>query len=362
MDQGYREILPIIRLRSESPPWLDTIVLLLLAALVLIPLLSYLFGKIRSRRQTLATFMDNAAECGLSEKQSQLLLHIARQDRMKQPLLLLSSLKSFDRHVGRHAARLNQQKNAAAKKTIEEISLIRQALHFDNTPLGQPMQTTRELEPGQTLMVWPVKGGPKGFSQCVIVHRDDHAITAVPLIREDESHLCALQAGDKIKVRFWRAEDTEYRFRTEILETVAAVTSITIKHAEHLERVQKRDFFRLHTNFDLALYRNGETIEESLVEEDRELPAPIRVRVVDISGGGLAVLSREELPEDTTLKVDPDCAHTFPLANMHCLVIKQSRDNKGGYRANLEFIDPPTKQQNEIVRRIYQQQIRNAAG
>jgi hypothetical protein len=38
LDQGYREILPIIRLRSESPQWLDTIVLLLLAALVLIPL------------------------------------------------------------------------------------------------------------------------------------------------------------------------------------------------------------------------------------------------------------------------------------------------------------------------------------
>ena len=363
MDQSYHEILSIIRLRSESPPWLDDIILFLLAALVLLSLFSYSFGKVRAQRHAIAAFMDNAKERGLSEKQNRLLLHIARQDRMKQPLLLLSSLKSFDTHVGRHAAHLSKHRTAESKKTLEEISRIRQALHFDAAPLEQPMHTTRELEPGQILMVWPVKGGPKGFAQCVVVHRDDRAITAVPLLREDDRHLCELKTGDKVKVRFWRAEDTEYRFRTEILETIPEVTSLVIKHAEHLERVDKRDFFRLHTSFDLALYRveEEEVPEESLKEEAIESSDPICVRAIDISGGGFGVLSQEEIPADTMLRIDPDFEQIFPLADMHCQVIEQVPHPKGGYRASLEFVGPSAKLQSEIVRLIYQQQILHAA-
>jgi len=86
------------------------------------------------------------------------------------------------------------------------------------------------------------------------------------------------------------------------------------------------------------------------------------VQVVDISGGGLAVLTRQKLPEDAVLEIAPDEDLPFPLAGLRCLVVKQAPDRKGGYRANLEYVDPPAKRQNEIVRRIYQQQILNAAG
>ena len=361
MDDSYRPILPWIRPRSESFPWLTEVLLVVLFLFIVVVLISYLIRKYRWNRHTWHTFLNNAHERGVNEEQSKLLMKIARHDRMKHPFLLLSSINAFDRHVGRYAARLTHKNTAGNNPVLDEISHIRRTLGFDQISPAQPLHTTREIEPGQTLMVWPVKGRMKGFTQCVVVYRDDYAITAVPLLREADRHLDALVPGDRLKVRFRRKGDTEYRFRTEILDTVPETTTVIIRHADHLERIQKRDLFRLDVNFPLTLYPAPEKgdPEGSSGNGHTDTVIPFEGRAIDISGGGLGVLTQKKVPAGSALVIDPAFKGPFPLAHIRCKVMGQVKTSQG-YRVHLEFISLSREQEEELVHRIYQQEIHRA--
>jgi c-di-GMP-binding flagellar brake protein YcgR len=357
MDESYRSILPWLRPRSESFPWLADVILVLVLLFCFGVLLSHLIRKHRWQHHIWHTFLDNGLERGLNGEQSQLLIRIARQDRMKHPLLLFSSLSAFDRHAGRYAAQHVSRNSARNREIVDEISQIRRVLGFDKLLPEQTMSTTRELEPGQTLMIWPVKGEIKGFSQCVVTHRDDYAITAVPLLREAEKHLNALIPGDKLKVRFRRKKDTEYRFRTEILDTMPETMTISIKHADRLERIQKRDFFRLEVSFHLLLYPAPIKKDQEPISGNGHAKTiiPIKGRVLDISGGGLGILTQDEIQPGDLLEIDPQFQGPFPLASAWCKVVERAK-HPLGYRAHLEFVHLPFEQEEELVHMIFQQE------
>ena len=184
--------------------------------------------RFRWQRHLWQTFAGSAKERGLDPSQGALLEKIARADKMKHPLLLLTSLKAFDEHVGRYAHRVDRGVAEADQPMLKTIAEIRRKLGFDRPAPGQPVYSTREIQAGQSIMLWPVKGGPRGFCSCFVIHVDEHAITVVPSIKEEDKHLSALGEGDKVKVRFWREGDTEYRFRSQVVETMPETTTLKI--------------------------------------------------------------------------------------------------------------------------------------
>lgn len=352
MDESFRSVLPYLRLQNQVPPWLgDFFIFLGLVVLPALVLLS-LFRKHRLRRRTYELFLDHATERGLSQEQRRLLLDIARKNRTKQPLLLLSSLKAFDQHLGRYTGRLDLGDGKERERLAAELGDLRRALGFESPPPGQPLLTSRQIEAGQTLMVWPEKGGPEGFCPCTVVQRDEAAIVLVPLLKKDEAHFEILDTGERVKVRFWGADHAEYRFRTEVLPTDPGTTVFALRHAERLERIQKRDFFRLPVDFELVLYP---AVEQALGEEME----PVEARALDLSGGGMAVLTRAAIPPDTYLVVDPHFRGEFPVAGLRCKVLKQT-STPHGHRLSLEFLDLSPRQEGEIIRHVYQHQLHRA--
>ena len=220
---------------------------------------------------------------------------------------------------------------AGGSKLVDRIYKIRQRLGFNQVPSSHALPSTRELPLGQRLMVWPTKGGRSGFCQCAVTHRDDGAITAVPVLREDEGFFATLDPGDRVKVRFWRGEDTEYRFRSHIIESVTETTGITIAHAEQLERIQKRDFFRLDVHFDIVLFvaRPGAASSGG---------TPVAATVTDISGGGMSIVIDKDVADDHVLVVDPELEGEFPIAGITCVVIDRANSAQG-WQMRLEFRD-----------------------
>ena len=343
MDDSYDALLPLIRLRSESPDWLMQLVLLLLFLMLALPLVYSLVDRYRARRQLWSTFRNNALERGLDDAQIQFLERVALREHMRQPLVLLSSHKAFERHTSRYLKETNP----------EAIDRIRDLLHFARSPAGYPLNSTHQLERGQALMVWPVKGGPQGFVQCVIVDQDVDALYAAPLLRDSDRHLSALAAEDRIKVRFWREGDTEYRFRSRILKTAADTTTVAIKHTGRLERIQMRDFFRLDVRFDLGLQLLA---DEATEQEAQQLTGT----VTDISGGGLGLSTKKPAPLNSTLQIDSDFVGAFPLAGLRCRTVS-AHENRRGWHLRFEFVDLPPQIENEIVRRIYKLQLERIA-
>jgi len=355
MDESFESVLPHFRLSTEYPwayPWLVDLVAVVSLGTLVVLLAGLLIRRLRFQRQVWANFHATASEHGLSDEQTSLMERIARRAKMRQPLLLLTSVQSYDLRVSAYLKR--QPESQTRQAEIDSLGHIRLLLGYDRVPTGQPLRTTRELSTGQRLMVWPVKGGPPGFCHAVVVHRDDDAIVAVPLLREDDDFLAQLQSGDRIKVRFWRRHDTEYRFRTTILEANPDTTAIVIGHSERLERIQKRDFYRLAVRFRLGLIvlpEPGAGGAESIAAGRR-----LDVSVADISGGGLGVAVNATVAPDATVVVDPGYNGPFPIAGLWCHVAGQEeRDGKRFLR--LEFTNLSRERQEDLVGVIQRQQI-----
>lgn len=343
MDDSYRSLLPLIRLRSENPDWFVPFVLVSLVLMLVLPLVHFFVYRYRARKQLWSTFRDNALECGLDEAQIQFLERVAFSERMRHPLILLSSHNAFDRYTGRHIKEADPG----------EIARMRDLLHFGHPLTDHPLHSTHQLALGQPLLVWPVKGGPQGFVQCVLVDRDEHALYAAPLLRESDRHLSGLEAEDRVKVRFWREGDTEYRFRTRILKTPADTTTIAIKHTDEMERIQKRDFFRLDVRFDLTLHLAA---DETASKE----PQTVDGTVTNISGGGLSLLTATPVALGSLLEIDSGFAGAFPLAGIHCQTVSAD-DTRKGWHLRVEFVDLPSQTESAIVRQIYKLQLKRIA-
>ena len=373
MDKSYESLLPLIRLRGEAPEWIVPLLLGFIAALVL-SMIAYPFIKrFRWQRHLWRTFADSARERGLSEKERRLLEGIGRAGKMKHPLLLLTSLKAFDHRVGGYAHKVDRGLKKAAAPELNVISEIRRKLDFDQPAPGQPVYSTRTIQIGQTIMVWPVKGGPRGFCSCFVVHVDEEALTVVPVIKDEGRQLEALREGDKVKVRFWPEGDTEYRFRSQVIETMLEVATLKIRHAQRLEKIQKRDFFRLETNFRLFLISppaepgdqefpigdEGTSVDESKSEE--EPAAAVEASVIDVSAGGLGIVTRATFEVDTVLTIDPKFKDSFTLAGLRCRVVRTFKHPEG-HGLHLEFVDIPEPRERDLVRSIYAYQLRRAIG
>ena len=378
-NERLREVLPFFRPRSaELTPFTITVLVLLCIGIVALVLLYY--ARIRRHRRELEErFLEQGLEKKLSVDQVQSLLQIANQRKMKSPLQLLSSVHVFDRHVGEYTESLAERD--PADPLLGEIGDIRALLGFDRLAPNQLMRSTRQLEPGQTLMAWSEKSEKEGYAPWLVVERDERAIQVVPVLREDTRLFDSLEPGEEVSMRFWREGDTEYHFTTEILDIAPGSRTITIRHTRKVERLQNRDFFRVEVHFDIELLALAgaeealaEAEEEEVVEETPEGPAEtpeeppeeevevdldqaprLRGEVLDLSAGGLNVLLHDPLPPRSRLLIAPDFEGPFPLAGIVCQVITETQE-PAGTSLKLQFVDLPPAQENEIVRLVYQHQ------
>ena len=350
MDSGYQDILPYIRPRAGDLGWLGLLMASLIIALLAGALLTYLTTGWRRRRRTRLAFFAAAAERRLSIPQTTMLYDLSRRHRMHDPLLLLTSLKIFDDHAGRLAA------GGGDRTRLNALGAVRRRLGFDTPAVEQRFYTTRTLAPGQKLMVWP-NGLQRGFIQCVVVGRDERAITAVPLRRDDDELLSQLQAGEKIKVLFWRDGDTEYRFRTDILEFQPHTTSVRIRHAEELERVQQRDFYRIHVDMHVRLYALPLGIEEIDPERVASVATDVlEADLMDLSGGGLSLFLPGPAPRNAEIVIDPVYEGVFPLAAAHLLIVDQQRQGNG-WHVRLQFTELPAAVRDDLVAAIFDYEL-----
>jgi len=382
-------ILPFLRPRSaEISPFAWLLLLLLVAAFI--ALIAYNLLKWRRRKQQLAeSFLHLAKEMRLDSHQAGFLFQIAREKRMNNPLLILTSVYVFDRHLGELAERLANENSA--DPVLDTIAQIRALLGFDELPADQALRSTRQIPTGQTLMVWDDEDEAEEFSPWLVVARDERAITVAPLLRDGQREFVPLQPGALLAARFWREGDTEYRFTTEVLAFSPQDRTALLRHVDRIERLQLRDFFRLQTHFPIFLFalpidsEEEESTPENLLvrqEEDEEhppeppppetetvlpigeppaIPVPedaprIAGQVTNLSAGGLFLMTGDEVPIGHPLLIDPAFAGPFPLGGLLCDVV-HATEVQEGQGLQLSFVDLPSPREREIVRLIYQHQI-----
>lgn len=396
-----KEILPFLRPRSAEPTFFTQMVfyLLILGLVSMVGL--YFLRRLRVRRRRENEFRQLALELHLDQRDAAFLGRLAGRLKVRHPQRLLTATQSFDRHVGAHAGELARMD--LQHPTLAQIARIRQILGFDRLPKDQPLSSTRQVERGQTFMVWPADGDTEGVSPWVVVDDDEGSITVAPLLRGDDARYSSLTIGDRLSVRFWREGDTEYRFRTAVVGHDEVAGTFLLEHASRIDRTQHRDFYRIDVAFDVALYslpsesaapaasREDEARQLAVsmlanVEEESGAPpaddadteaveppeTPFAVdlsrsqrlegRVANLSAGGMAVCApgAGALPYRRWV-IDPEYTGEFSLAGVMCQVIADAPEARGD-TLKLRFDNLPSATEREIVRQVYAHQLLEIGG
>ena len=310
----------------------------------------YFTRRHRLRRRLQRQFTRRARELHLKKAEIEQLAVVAY--KMNQPASLLDSITIFDRVVGPHA-------DALAAADLEDPKLLvlasaRKTLGFERLPPEQTLHSTRQIEAGQTLHLRPAGDADAEVDSWVVVECREGFLVAAPLLTENLEKPAPFKPDQALEVRFWREEGIEYRFESKPLPGPSATPQLYLAHANEIDHVQQRGFFRLRVDFPLLLLGVDEPLDD---EEKPPSDAPtLRTEATDISGGGLGLVALEAVPSCRYFVVDPRFAGEFPIAGLSCRLVRQAPSARGPH-LQLQFRSMPPGRESQLVRRIQQRQL-----
>ncbi|WP_067622782.1 flagellar brake protein [Alicyclobacillus acidiphilus] len=158
-----------------------------------------------------------------------------------------------------------------------------------------------------------------------------------------------IQLDTKVRLEYAASESDVYQYSSPILGIAyiptAAVRLLSPERADDLERIQRREYFRISidTRVKLQVERtNQEYVTQSL----------------DISGGGLAVIDK------TRLDVEPGDIVFVSLVlpyiefklDIPCQVVRQSEDELGNFITSMRFVDIKERERDQVIRYTFMRQ------
>lgn len=160
-----------------------------------------------------------------------------------------------------------------------------------------------------------------------------------------------LPAGTELEVAFGVPGRGYFRFPTTVIAEVSLpAPALKLPHPENMDRLQQRRFFRLEAQLPLS-YRvvNDLKSHQALISN----PA----HTADLSAGGMQLLSTEAVTRGDRLEVDLLLGR-HPLVSLQAVVRRVLPQHDNSYQVALEFTDLDRKQEDEIIRWVFQEQAR----
>lgn len=352
--ERLRQILPLLRPRSAEPTWYSTTLLLVVIGALVGLVAFYFIRRNLQRRRLESGFRRLAADAGLEAEQTNLLWQIAERQRLKQPLALLQSSGIFDRQVGLYA-------DALAADDLDEprlaaLALIRRYLGFDRPPEDGPLSSSRQLPEGQTLHL-TFADDAESDQAWVLIERHEGALVVAPLLEEDIPP-SKLRPDLRLQVHFWHEEGVQYLFDTHVLRAPGRTGHLYLAHAAQMAHLQQRHFYRLQVDFPLRVFLmpDGPLTDEAGATVDLADATPLDCRAADVSGGGISLIASGRLPLGSRLLIDPDFVGEFPLAGLHCTLVRQLIAPQGT-RLQCRFVGLTDQRESDLVRVVQQHQV-----
>jgi len=363
-NEAYRQLFDIIRPRSESPTWMTVVFVGFIALLVVLLWRGRITMRRREEKFIHRTFKLLSAEKGLAEDEEELLWRMARGEGLIDPLLIYSSISAFDKGVERELGSMGED-DPAREELAGSLEALRRKLRFDKPPLGWSLRHTREIPVGQRIRVGVKRDGDTRFCTCTVVEVDDRGIAVTSIVRSDQDLLLGAAADETLYVRFWRRDDTEYKFRSHALErSDPDLDVVHLAHTDDLERVQRRDFFRLPAHLPVSVFAVPDADAACLA------PAELRVRglerlphkamLVNLSAGGAAVRADATLEQEQYVMMDPEVRTSFSLEGIAGQVVRSESVQDGGYIHHVEFTNVSEVLRDRLVGQIDREQIKMA--
>lgn len=307
----------------------------------------------------------------LSDTELRLLQTVVSAQCPLDPLGFVTVRRVFNAAVERYLASVSHDP-ARFEQEGALLRDLRVRLGLDFVPIGQPIDTTRDLSRGQVILAKPAADTRGSWFKLTVTQLDEAYITAAADFSGAEQEAPLLKPGDEITCRLWREDDARYAFKSTIvrLEHVRAVppSAIAISegaalpdvivfcHGTDFQRTQSRAFYRVRHNQPTSVGIVPGPLDGNYEGAALRKPTThIRARIVSLSAGGMAMETQQPLPQHVLLRATLDMPDTEPVT-VTAQIVGVSSVGAGRYLVRGAFVDISESERDVIAQYVWRKQ------
>jgi len=236
------------------------------------------------------------------------------------PLAVVKERSVFDEAVQQQIQAVDSRND---ERQLRQAGLVlrsvREKLDFQYVPMGQRIESTRELYEGQ--IVWVGKEEEPSHWYESAVSAVDEAFFHVTLIGERAGQGLPFKPGENLRCRLWREDDARYIFSLRLASCSGDPATCTLRHTSDLNRMQAREYYRVHYAQTAQLNLLGSrAAAEAEVQQEPRIVAKWPAHFVNLSAGGFAVVAQKSLPPDVLVTIVIELPGEQPFEARACTV------------------------------------------
>ena len=296
-------------------------------------------------------------EHSLSPEEVRIVADLVTKHAALDPLRAVTTRQEFDRCV---EAEMSDLAGRGNQLQFEQMGLklrdVRGILGLDYIPYGQPIQSTREIHPGQWMSVARAGDAVPQWMRMVVEEVDESYLTLSRQPKPGEPN-AAIAAGDEIRCSMWRDDDARYTFGTtvSILEEVPRVWRLA--HTRDLNRLQARGHFRVRHDQTSVIELLNAPVDGNLSDvKDRRAVAKLRGRITSLSAGGCALVVQQPVSKHMLVRIFLELPRQREPLSIEARIVAESSISGGRYLLRTTFAGIDDADREQVSQYVLQRQ------
>ena len=288
-------------------------------------------------------FNSSSKEKGLLSAEIEILTEVLQKTKYPNAELILDSSQAFENAVEMFY-KINRGARNIDSYKLDLIKELRHKLGYFPLPVETPFLSTRQFSPSARIMIELIDKGMAVNTNVSFVNEEKWGV----LNNFDKS--IKVQKDTPVRLIITRAGDAEYTIECKIFDVQD--NEIIINHTRRLHRKQLRSWVRIDVNLPvvakLVSTPNNEEVENLIIEG----------RIVDLSGGGLAMVLPHHFVVGSVVAAS-FVVNGMPMEDVQAKIVRVSvigdaTDPK--YNHSVSFVDERKELQEKIVRYVFDKQ------
>ncbi len=187
---------------------------------------------------------------------------------------------------------------------------------------------------------------------CKIIERNEQYLFIDCPVNEKTKKTERFHKGAQFFAAYIGKDQSVYRFRTEVVSKVSfniPALAIRLPNKEGIKRIQRREFVRVKSAVDIAVYSDNDSF------------SPFTTVTDDISGGGMSII----VPDGVNLELNKDISIWMVLEmyngeyqyhNIKAVFVHINKLNSGIQIGSLKFTGLKQKIRQQIIRYCFEKQ------
>ncbi len=303
-------------------------------------------------------FLRVGRDIGLDKGHLVFLERLVRSLNVKYPSLVFTNPQLLDNVLKRGIAQAERQLSLPDHERIARLNMIweiKQAIEV-NSKRGIGLKSTFLIKPGQTMIITAYNG--ERYHSKVVSNHTNGLTLSLPVISIEKEAL--FRRGNRLKLFFWRENDSGYSFVSKIIDTDKAknLPCIHILHSRKLKREQHRKFSRKPLKKSCFLYPAELVSESKRGGQQKKLVIHDNMRnmgiISDVSVGGCSITSTHPHKRGTYLKIEFDLRPGNPIVAFGKVQnIMRRMSGTSGIMMHIQFIKISGSARNQIYSYVY---------